>query len=84
MKHLKTFFFSVILLFIVNYGYAQEYQVKDLQLTANDPAARENAVKDLNGDACALVKLLASDKVQKVEGNIIGQPQRLRLCPHGS
>ena len=67
---------TLMLLFIGTIGYAQEYQVKNFQLAANDPAARENAVKDLNGDACALVKLLANDKVQKVEGNIIGQPQR--------
>ena len=76
MKQMKNIILSALMLLTATIGHAQEYQVKDFQLAANDYSANDNAVKDLNGNACALVKLLANDKVQKVEGNIIGQPQR--------
>ena len=55
---------------------AQEYQVKSLKLDAADQSAVNSPRKDLIGGDCALVKLIASDKVVQVEGNVIGDVQR--------
>jgi len=47
------FFFMIILSIKIS---AQEIKVTDFRVEPRDISARENAVKDANGDACALIK----------------------------
>ena len=58
---------------------AQEYVVKSIKLSEGDQTAVEQQRLDLVKNPCALVKVLAADKVVKVDGNVIGSVDR-----HGS
>ena len=68
MNRILFFIFS---LFLSLGTFAQELNVKSSTLASNDLSASVNEVKDLNGEACALVKVLLNDEIAKVEGNVI-------------
>lgn len=56
--------------------WSQKLEVKDFKAELNDPAATQFAVKDLNGQNCALIIVgLTVDGVQ-FEGNIIKQERK--------
>ncbi len=56
--------------------WSQKLEVKDLKAELNDPAATQFAVKDFNGQNCALIIVgLTVDGVQ-FEGNIIKQERK--------
>ena len=63
--------FLIFSLFLSLGTFAQELNVKSFTLASNDLSASVNEVKDLNGEACALVKVLLADEIAKVEGNVI-------------
>ena len=50
---------------------AQELMVKSFVLAPTDLTAQTEGRKDLNGDACALVKISFVGDVLDVEGNVI-------------
>lgn len=58
---------------------AQEYTVKSMKHKTDDQSAVEHKRFDINNEPCALIKVLAADKVVKVDGNVIGDVER-----HGS
>ena len=74
---MKRFFSTVLFLsVVVTTATAQKLEVKGLSLEANDPAATQFAVKDYNGDNCALIIVgLAVDDAE-FEGNIIKQERK--------
>lgn len=51
---------------------AQELTVKQMMLAGNDISASQYERKDLNGQACALVKVLLASPGAVFEGNVIG------------
>ena len=69
MKKLYLIILSVFAL--LNTVVAQELMVKSFVLAPTDITARTEGRKDLNGDACALVKISFVGDVADVEGNVI-------------
>ena len=69
MKKLYLILLSVFAL--LNTAMAQELKVKSFALALTDITAQTEGRKDLNGDACALVKISFVGDVADVEGNII-------------
>lgn len=66
--------FSLILLTVfalLNRTIAQEVTVKSFALASTDITAQTEGRKDLNGDACALVKIFVVGDVADVEGNVV-------------
>ena len=55
----------------LNTAMAQELMVKSFVLAPTDITAQTEGRKDLNGDACALVKISFVGDVADVEGNVI-------------
>lgn len=53
----------------------QELKVSAMRLVDDDVTALENLRKDLNGDACALVKVQLLGKGAQFEGNVIGDTE---------
>lgn len=53
---------------------SEELAVKSLTAVSSDLSARimDNERKDLNGNACALLKIQMMDELERVEGNFIG------------
>lgn len=73
MKRLLFTFLSTLYVIGV---MAQKLDVKSFKLEANDPAATQYAVKDYNGQNCALIIVgLAVENVE-FEGNIIKQERK--------
>lgn len=67
----RILFIVLTVSFTTTATVAQKLEVKGLSLEANDPAATQFAVKDYNGDNCALIIVgLAVDDAE-FEGNII-------------
>ena len=66
MKKLYLIILSVFAL--LNTAVAQELKVKSFVLAPTDITAQTEGRKDLNGDACALVKIFV---VGDVEGNVV-------------
>lgn len=63
---------TIFLLFVtVLSGIGQNLSVKSLELAAMDLTAARQAVADLNGVPCALLKVQMLDRMAKAEGNII-------------
>ena len=56
---------------LLNTAMAQELTVKSFVLAPTDITAQTEGRKDLNGDACALVKISFVGDVLDVEGNVI-------------
>ena len=69
MKKLYLILLSVFAL--LNTVVAQELMVKSFVLAPTDITAQTEGRKDLNGDACALVKISFVGDVIDVEGNVI-------------
>ena len=69
MKKLYLILLSVFSL--LNTAMAQELMVKSFVLAPTDITAQTEGRKDLNGDACALVKISFVGDVADVEGNVI-------------
>ena len=69
MKKLYLILLSVFAL--LNTAMAQELTVKSFVLAPTDIMAQTEGRKDLNGDACALVKISFVGDVADVEGNVI-------------
>ncbi len=69
MKKLYLILLSVFAL--LNTAMAQELKVKSFALALTDITAQTEGRKDLNGDACALVKISFVGDVADVEGNVI-------------
>ena len=69
MKKLYLILLSVFSL--LNTAVAQELKVKSFVLAPTDITAQTEGRKDLNGDACALVKISFVGDVADVEGNVI-------------
>ena len=69
MKKLYLILLSVFAL--LNTAMAQELTVKSFVLAPTDITAQTEGRKDLNGDACALVKISFVGDVLDVEGNVI-------------
>ena len=69
MKKLYLIILSVFAL--LNTTVAQELTVKSFALAPTDLTAQTEGRKDLNGDACALVKISFVGDVADVEGNVI-------------
>ena len=69
MKKLYLIILSVFAL--LNTAMAQELKVKSFILAPTDITAQTEGRKDLNGDACALVKISFVGDVTDVEGNVI-------------
>ena len=69
MKKLYLIILSVFA--FLNTAMAQELMVKSFVLAPTDITAQTEGRKDLNGDACALVKISFVGDVADVEGNII-------------
>lgn len=64
----------VVLLYVfslLNTSVAQELKVKSFVLAPTDITAQTEGRKDLNGDACALVKIFVVGDVADVEGNVV-------------
>ena len=69
MKKLYLILLSVFA--FLNTAMAQELKVKSFVLAPTDITAQTEGRKDLNGDACALVKISFVGDVADVEGNVI-------------
>ena len=69
MKKLYLILLSVFA--FLNTAMAQELKVKSFVLAPTDITAQTEGRKDLNGDACALVKISFVGDVLDVEGNVI-------------
>ena len=69
MKKLYLIILSVFA--FLNTAMAQELMVKSFVLAPTDITAQTEGRKDLNGDACALVKISVVGDVADVEGNVI-------------
>ena len=69
MKKLYLIILSVFA--FLNTAMAQELMVKSFVLAPTDITAQTEGHKDLNGDACALVKISFVGDVLDVEGNVI-------------
>ena len=69
MKKLYLIILSVFAL--LNTAVAQELTVKSFVLAPTDITAQTEGRKDLNGDACALVKISFVGDVADVEGNVV-------------
>ena len=69
MKKLYLIILSVFA--FLNTAMAQELMVKSFVLAPTDITAQTEGRKDLNGDACALVKISFVGDVTDVEGNVI-------------
>lgn len=53
----------------------QEFIVKSFDLRSNDLKAKSNPVCDLNGDPCALIRVMVALRGCTFEGSIIGEPK---------
>ena len=69
MKKLYLIILSVFAL--LNTAVAQELKVKSFVLAPTDITAQTEGRKDLNSDACALVKIFVVGDVADVEGNVV-------------
>ena len=69
MKKLYLIILSVFAL--LNTAVAQKLSVESFVLAPTDITAQTEGRKDLNGDACALVKIFVVGDVTDVEGNVV-------------
>ena len=69
MKKFYLIFLSIFAL--LNTALAQKLSVESFVLAPTDITAQTEGRKDLNGDACALVKIFVVGEVADVEGNVV-------------
>ena len=100
LRTYKRTFVAVFLLIQAIYSLlAQGLVVKNFNLVPNDLSASVSPRFDLNGTACALIKVVMQENLSSVEGNVIGDIGRkgrenwlyitagtkeVRLIPHNS
>lgn len=70
---LKYLFITLMCFLSVFPTVGRELKVENFEMTANDLSARAAQVKDLNGDVCALVRVILPIEGCKFEGNVIKQ-----------
>lgn len=68
----RTFVVAFLLILSINSLIAQGLVVKNFNLVPNDLSASVSPRLDLNGKACALVKVVMQEELSSVEGNVIG------------
>ena len=69
---MKKFYLIILTVFaLLNTAMAQKLSVESFVLAPTDITAQTEGRKDLNGDACALVKISFVGDVTDVEGNVI-------------
>lgn len=68
----RTFVVAFLLILSINSLIAQGLIVKNFNLVPNDLSASVSPRLDLNGKACALVKVVMQEELSSVEGNVIG------------
>lgn len=68
----RTFVVAFLLILSINSLIAQGLIVKNFNLVPNDLSASVSPRLDLNGKACALVKVVVQEELSSVEGNVIG------------
>ena len=69
---MKKFYLIILTVFaLLNTAVAQKLSVESFVLAPTDITAQTEDRKDLNGDACALVKISFVGDVTDVEGNVI-------------
>mgnify|MGYP007027134120 FL=1 len=66
-----------VLSLFVHFVDAQKVEVTRFALEAIHTEIPEGWKMDLNDEPCALVKIQMEDGINKVEGNIIGSPQKM-------
>lgn len=74
MKRNILFFLLAVLTALT--AQAQELTIKSMTVAGNDISASHYERKDLNGQACALVKVLMTEEIDRIEGNVIGAVSR--------
>ncbi|MDE5784652.1 MAG: DUF1566 domain-containing protein [Prevotella sp.] len=75
MKTLRSIFFMIIALAITSVANAQELKVISFEKLLTDVTARSTAVKDGNGDVCALIKVSLPVAGCEFDGNIVDRPE---------
>ena len=72
---MKKFYFllTMCLLLLAQVAVAQKLNVESMKAVTNDISASQYERKDLNGQACALVKIQLVGSIKRVEGNVIGE-----------
>lgn len=68
----RTFVVAFLLILSINSLIAQGLIVKNFNFVPNDLSASVSPRLDLNGKACALVKVVMQEELSSVEGNVIG------------
>lgn len=68
----RTFVVAFLLILSINSLMAQGLIAKNFNLVPNDLSASVSPRLDLNGKACALVKVVMQEELSSVEGNVIG------------
>ena len=69
----KTILFSLLILCMVFAVGAREFVVESFEVQPNDLTARTNAVNDLNGNKCALIKVALPQSGGEFSGNVLKQ-----------
>ena len=69
----KTIFFCLLILCMVFAVGAREFTVDSFEALPNDLTARTNAVNDLNGNKCALIKVALPQSDGEFSGNVLKQ-----------
>lgn len=59
-KHVKILLFLVLLSVNVDFVYGQQFTVSSFRTLPNDISAYINPIRDLNNEACALIKVVGS------------------------
>lgn len=59
--------------------YAQKYRVVSFEIAPNDLSAKTNPRLDNNGIPCALIKIPINDAIDSVQGNVVGEVERIGL-----
>ena len=70
---MKRIILLCLLLSTITGLQAQELTVKSMEVAEGDLTASVHQRLDLNGNPCALVKVLMVDDIDRVEGNVIGE-----------
>ena len=68
----RIFVVAFLLILSINSLMAQGLIAKNFNLVPNDLSASVSPRLDLNGKACALVKVVMQEELSSVEGNVIG------------
>lgn len=68
----RTFVVAFLLILSINSLMAQGLIAKNFNLVPNDLSASVSPRLNLNGKACALVKVVMQEELSSVEGNVIG------------